>query len=409
MKKLILFTLVPLLLTSKEKKHEISWKSNFLFESNSLDKNFLNKMIYGGYITSDIKSRWINAGEGKNIIHAEISNGISYTYYSNKQTIGFSFSDINTLNASFSDDLLRLALNGNSNYQDENLSLSNSNIRSDKFQQYKIIYGKTINNVGITGGISYLAGNYHISYIIDKGSVYTAANGAYLDIEYSINSFITDTAKFTELANNGNGVAMDLSTDFSIQKYDISLSISDLGFIIWNKSSITMANDSTFIFEGIEVEDIFSFNDSILETNNIQNNILRSNKTSFKSYVPATVHLSLSGKTKYRYLKSYTTGIVAKWQPYMDNKPLSFSKIHQGFTESNFSPLYYIQSIINIKNYNITPSICHGGYSNNTNVGLALSRGKKNKIIIGTNHLENIFNGDKANAISLYLNLKLQF
>lgn len=170
-----------------------------------------------------------------------------------------------------------------------------------------------------------------------------------------------------------------------------------------------MANDSTFIFEGVEVEDIFSFNDSILEANNIQNNILRSNMKTFKSYVPATVHLSLSTQTKYRYLKSYSTGIITKWQPYMDNKTLSLSKIHQGFTESNFSPLYYVQSIINIKNYNITPSICHGGYSNNTNIGLALSRGKENKIIIGTNHLEDIFNGNKANAINLFLNLKIQF
>ena len=48
MKKIILLLFLPFVLIAQEKKHEITWKSNFQFESNGLNKNFLNSMLYGG-------------------------------------------------------------------------------------------------------------------------------------------------------------------------------------------------------------------------------------------------------------------------------------------------------------------------------------------------------------------------
>ena len=178
---------------------------------------------------------------------------------------------------------------------------------------------------------------------------------------------------------------------------------------MWNPSSINLATDSNFNFQGIEVEDIFSFNDSVLEANNIKDDVLRTNNTSFKSYIPATVHVAVSGKTEHKYFKTYTAGIIAKWQPYMDNTLLSFSKINQGFRESNYKPLYYIHSVFNTRYYDVLPSLSYGGYSENTQIGLAISKGKKNKFIIGTHHLEDVFNGDKAEAVSLYFNIQIKF
>ena len=38
---------IPFALIAQESKHEITWNSNFLFESNGLNKNFLNHILYG--------------------------------------------------------------------------------------------------------------------------------------------------------------------------------------------------------------------------------------------------------------------------------------------------------------------------------------------------------------------------
>ena len=409
MNKLILLLAFPIILIAQEKKHEISWQSNYLFESNGLNKNFINSMLYGGHITSKMKSKWIDSGDKNNIINSEIRNGLSYNYNFNKQSIMFSFTDVNIVNTSFTDDLLRLSFEGNFNNQNKTLDFSNSNIRADRFQQYKIRYGSVINSININAGISYLAGNHHISYIIEQGSIHTGPFGTYLDVKYNMNAFVTDTSDFSFFKENGNGLAIDFSSDFRIQEYDIHLSIKDLGYIIWKTSSITLATDSTFNFEGVEVEDIFNFNDSVLEANNITEDIINTNNASFKSYIPANINLSVSGKTEYKYLKNYTVGVLAKWQPYSDNTPISFAKIIQGFKESNFSPLYYLQSIFNAKYYDVITNISNGGYSNDNNIGLALSKGKKNKLTIGTHHLEDIFAGNNAKALSLYFNIQIQF
>ena len=200
-----------------------------------------------------------------------------------------------------------------------------------------------------------------------------------------------------------------MSTDFSIEKYDIHISITDLGFIMWNPSSITLATDSSFNFQGVEVEDILSFNDSILEANNINDDIIRTQTSSFKSYIPATINLSLSGETQNVYFKKYTIGITAKWQPFLDDMSLSIDKIIQGLKQSNYSPLYYLKSTVPGKYFTLLTSISHGGYTEDTNIGLAISRGNKNKFILGTQHLENLINKSNATSFSLYLNMIIQF
>jgi len=411
MRILLIICCTPLFLSAQtdEIKHSIEWNTDLLFESSSLDKSFLNTMLYGGHITDSIKTNWINTGGNNNVLYSEISNGLRYTLERNNNTFGFSFADRNILSASFSGDLLRLGFEGNFHHQEKTLNFGGTSIRADRFQQYTFTYGINIKKVKVSTSLSYLVGNHHLSYIIEKGSLYTAPFGTSLDIAYDMSAFATDTASFNPFENNGNGLSFGLSTEFQFKEHTIQLSFSDLGFIMWNSNSIILANDSNFNFSGIEVENIFSFNDSILEENNIDNDVLRTNNESFKSYIPATFHFRFNGYGDYKYLKKYTIGIQGKWHPYLDNTPLSFSKIGQGFKESNFKTLYYLQSVFNTKYFDVIPTLSHGGYSADTNLGLALSSGKKHNFTLGTHHLEDVINKKKAKAVSVYFNIKLQF
>jgi hypothetical protein len=411
MRTLLIIYCTPLFLLAQtdEIKHNIEWNTNLLFESSSLDKSFLNTMLYGVQITDRIKTNWINTGDNNNVLYSEISNGMSYAFERNNKIFGFRFADRNILNANFSNDLLRLSFEGNFHHQGKTLDFGGASLRADRFQQYTISYGISIKQVKVNTSVSYLSGNHHLSCIIERGSLYTAPGGNSLDIDYNISAFVTDTATLSPFEHNGNGLALGLTTEFQFKEYTIHLSFSDLGFIMWNPNSITLANDSNFNFSGIEVLDIFSFNDSILEENNIIDEVLRTNNASFKSYIPAKFHFRISGYSDYKYLKIYTLGIQGKWQPYLDNTPLSFKKIGQGFKESNFIPLYYLQSVYSAKYFDVKPTLSYGGYSSNTNIGLALSKGGKNNFTIGTHHLEDIFKISKAQAVSIYFNIKLQF
>ena len=51
MKKFVLFFLfIPFLNHAQENNHEVNWHSNFIFEANSLNKQFLDALLYGAYI-----------------------------------------------------------------------------------------------------------------------------------------------------------------------------------------------------------------------------------------------------------------------------------------------------------------------------------------------------------------------
>ena len=398
-----------LLAQSEKSKHSIAWNTNLLFESSSLDISFLNTLLYGGNITDSIKAKWINAGDNNNVLYSEISNGMSYTYERNNKTIGFSFADRNILDAVFSDDLLRLGFEGNFHHQDKTLDFGGTSIRIDRFQQYTISYETRIKQVKVSTSVSYLSGNHHLSYIIEKGSLYTASFGTSLNIAYDMNAFISDTASLNPFKNNGKGLALGLSTEYQFKGHTIHLSFSDLGFIMWDPTSITLATDSNFSYSAIEIEDIFSFNDSLLEINNMNDDLFNTNNAVFKSYIPAAFHFKFSGYVNYKYFNNYTLGVQKKWQPYLDNTALSFKKIGQGFKESNFKTLYYMQSVINAKYCDVIPTLSYGGYSSDTNLGLALSKKTKHNFTIGTHHLKDLFKSSSANAVSIYFNIKLQF
>ena len=408
---LIILLIVPHILLAQNKlnKHSIEWNTNLIFESSSLDKSFLNTMLYGGYITDSIKTNWINTGGNNNVLYSEITNGLSYSLERNNNTFGFSFKDRNILNASFTDDLLRLAFEGNFYYEDKTLDFGATSIRADRFQQYTLFYATSFKQVKVSTSVSYLSGNHHLSYIIEKGSLYTAPYGTSLDIAYDINAFVSDTASLNLFENNGNGLSIGLSTEFQFKEHTIHLSFSDLGFIMWDPTSITLAADSNFAFSGIEIDDFYSFNDSLIDVDDSTEDFPSSQKGKFKSYIPATFHFKVSGNSDYKYLKNYTFGIQGKWQPYLDNTPLSIEKIEQGFKDSNFKTLYYMHSVFSTKYCDVIPTLSYGGYSSDTNFGFALSKGKKHNFTIGTHHFEDVLKSNSAKAVSVYFNIKFQF
>ena len=200
MRKIIIIFYIPLVLFAQEDSHQIAWKSTFFVESNSLERSFLQKMLYGGYINNELKNKWINASKEKNIMHAEISNVLSYNYNFKKQGITLSIADRNLITTNFTNDVSRIIFEGNYNYQQDTLFFNNINIHADRFQQYKLKYSMGSEKLNINTGLSYIAGNHKITYIIEEGSLYTSEFGSNLNINYDMIAFVTDTSNFSLFA-----------------------------------------------------------------------------------------------------------------------------------------------------------------------------------------------------------------
>ncbi|MEE2931280.1 MAG: DUF5723 family protein [Bacteroidota bacterium] len=391
--------------------YTIELNSKFDFKSNSLGMNFFSDFLYGGHITNKEKDKWLSNISENNIINFEVINSIKLTHNKNKNSFILEISDKNIANLSFTDDILGLILKGNYYYEDDTLKFDNTSLKANRFQQIKFGYSRDIKSISIGTAISFLHGNHHYSYMLQKGHLYTGASGSLLDLNYDMQAFATDTSNLSFFLNNGYGFAFDINVKFKHDNWLVNIYLTDLGFIKWKKSSIIYSTDSNFVFNGIEVEDFINFNDSIIENEveTFKNNLTKTENRQFKSYIPANFGISFYSKITNHIVKDITTGFNFRWQPYMDNLILSGEKITQGIKESNYFPYFYFTTTCDAKYIDIISQIAYGGFTENINLGLAMKIFKKNPIIIGTNHLETVFNYENNESVNIYLQMQRNF
>ena len=78
------------LVLPKIKQNTIGFSSYISIESDDLNTNFLNTMLYGGFITNSMKDNWINTGDEENRLNAEIVNGFNYNFRNQNKQLFFS-------------------------------------------------------------------------------------------------------------------------------------------------------------------------------------------------------------------------------------------------------------------------------------------------------------------------------
>jgi len=390
-----------------EHQHVFELNSNIEVESNNLNRSFYDKMLFeGGFIDDNLKEEWIGSlDKQNNILYGNFKNEFLYTYKRKKRIYNLSVSDNNIINGAFSQDLFKLIFQGNLDYINQELNFDNTNLRIDRYQKYSLGYGIMSKFMEGYFSLSFLKGNHHVSWFIEKGSLFTNSYGNSLDIEYNMDIFSTDTANISAFNNNGNGLSISMNTSFNILNKKINLYVNDLGFIMWNTKSITSSVDSSFKFNGIEIDNLLDISDTSIDGNTIIDDHILTQNSSFKSYIPADIGFYVEGKSNYKFLPKYIIGFNVRWQPFMDNLLLSYDKIKQGIDESNYSPLYYVSSIIERDKFNLKPSLSYGGYTDDYNLGLEISMERKVHLILGTKHLEDIFANDKANSMSIYFRI----
>ena len=393
----------------KVKQNTIYFNSYISIESNNLNTNFLNSMLYGGFITNEMKDNWINSGDEKNRINSEFTNYLKYEFLNkDSNSFYFQFSDVNYFNCNFKDDLLKLSFYGNYDYQGDTLDFSETSIRIDRYQQYKIGYNFNLfkNNIhwNINTALSYLNGNHHMQLNIDDGSLYTSQIGTSLDLNYNIKNMMTDTSNFSPFIGNGNGIAMDFLLKITKETDIWEMSIRDLGYIKWKKNSIINNTDNNFTFTGVEIQDFNNlpdFNDSILDISFSQQT------KSFRSFIPARVTLSYKRILNHLFIKNICIGTHSRWQPYYVTGGINSDLINRGFIESGYINSLNINTLIDAKYLYSTVGINRGGFTDKTNLHFNI-RDKKGIYTIGSYHLNELFKQDKSSA-SVYFSLTQRF
>lgn len=284
-----------------------SWAQNFLsFESNmNICNNFLSQKLYNditsiGFMDDDFKNNISENLNSKNLFETNLD--FKSTISLNKYSINIESK--NNITGKISEDLINLALFGNSKYLGENLTFNNDYILINRYSKIGIthILSKTKDQI-ITISPSILLGHQFLEYNIEKGEMLTSLNGDFIDYTFKGETHFSSINEFNKFNVNGIGFGADIDYKKVIKQNELYIKIEDIGVINWIENNENYTVDTICHFQGIIIDDIFNFNDSILQNSidNLNSNYDQ-NENQYSLRLPVKINAILTKNLKNKNL-----------------------------------------------------------------------------------------------------------
>ena len=301
---------------------------------------------------------------------------------------------------SYSKDIFDLMFYGNKMFLGETVELKSSGNRL-KYEQFQIGAFKAFTSdkktITVGAGVSFVKGTNGFSFNLNEGTtLYMEDNAEYIDLALDGSYNITDQTKIGLGSLNGIGVSSDFFVVVDYENGDnASLKISDLGVISWNNLSATYTSDDEFHFEGIAIENLLTFNDSLMpeisKSSIVSETSITEVNQSFKSNLP--VRIQVKGTKVLADKKIYTTIGIR----------------HQ--LNSNYTPYYYLKGKFKMsEKFMAGLKLAYGGYGKfNTGIELSTVIIKQTLIVLGSSNIDALIAPSSFNGQSYYLSLQKMF
>ncbi|MBW6482711.1 MAG: hypothetical protein K0B10_06585 [Vicingaceae bacterium] len=383
----------------------ISSEMYYNYGSNVMSSEMLNKFIFGGKIDKTIKNDAYNNLSNNNRLGGDLEYhlnvAIPFDTLAGKTNVSLilGLSQKEHADSKFSSDLFRFTFDGNKQFAGKIINIGNTDFSYFKYQQVNIgfiSHKKKQGKMETEGAIvSFIKAQENLEIDLNKGTLFTEEYGREIDLTLDYTFYRSDTNHTGIGAFNGYGVSTEYFKQLYLKNGDkIYLNLKDVGFVYWNKKSINYQTYGSYHFEGIEVDNIFDLNDSILNT--ISKDSLIENIGSAKQKQGETKLLPTS------FTIDYTKYINEKWQ-------FNGGIYYKIF--ANYFPLFYTNT-----SYFVTPNfitrvhLSYGGYGK-LNLGLALAYQLKNSytLFVGSNNIDAFISPSTSFANSGFVGIKAQF
>jgi hypothetical protein len=271
--------------------------------SNAIKNDMVNKLIWGGYISNDIKDASEKKLKANNNLGINLNYGTSAFIKGNKNfDFLIVFKNQEVLNASFNADFYRLMFYGNKRFLGETANLSHISVNALRFQEAKfgaiIHHVDSIAKIGIS--VSFLKGEQLFYLKTGKEtSMFTSNDASLIQLNSNFNLAISDTNNRNLFGFNGIGANADIffETPYKSKigkKSVLVVNANNIGFIHWRKNSVQYSSDSIVTFQGYKINNILDLKDSTLNKINqdtILQNIVSGRKENFNINIPTNLVL----------------------------------------------------------------------------------------------------------------------
>jgi hypothetical protein len=315
-----------------EKHYKTGFNGFYNINSTAFTNQFYNYFVQGGYIENETKSKIENRLSGKNYLGADLNAGIYFSVRrqdSLKSNLVFfgGIRDVEHLDFSFNDDLFKLAMYGNTRYKGDTANFGSLRGQLLRYQKIEAGFFTPDKKLGIA--LAYLKGEQFWKADIPTALLYTSADASNISLNVAGNWQQSDTTNKKLLAFNGHGASLSVFYKHTFKEDEsrfINVELNDLGFILWNNQSISRSFDTTYAFEGIVVNNLFSLSDtSFGEVNqdSIINRFSNSNKKAVTSFIPLSFHIAYYHKLneKFSLVNGAIYKIAAQHIPYLYLQP----------------------------------------------------------------------------------------
>jgi len=372
----------------KEKAHEyFHFQTENYFGSTQLPMDFTNTLIKGGHITTEMKDNASNRLNKLNRIGGEYIGQFSYYRLPDLcGKFGYYISGITqrSAGAQYTDDLFTTVFYGNHSFINDTINLTQTGMHNRLYNsiQFGLIREQ------FKFGISYISIQNEMNGLIQNGGIYTSPNATQLNA-YSDGQLISSNGSNKYFQQSGWGFAFNFEFTNKINVLDsnsnarIVAGLNGVGLQFLGANSSTYLIDTNYFFQGIEIQSISDFSQSVLPSNLAD------------SLSPEQVNKARIGALPFELYIHKTGGKL-------------HSKIHSLYgiryrSQSNYSTLIYLGAEYHINNNWTAGSILsYGGYSK-LQLGTHL-RVQKEKFIIGIN-TNNLIGWFSKNGNGIGINL----
>lgn len=259
-----------------------------------------------GFLNNEFKEQFINDLQTDNTIFLFQEYGLKY-----RNVNGWSVGLKNNIlgKVQFPKELVQLGLYGNGQLLGQDLSLSSTSAEIVHFT--KLFYDLEI-NPNFSTSIALVVGHQYANLNIKKGLFSTADFATSIDYDLELEAQFSDTSDIQIFSLNGIGFAFGADYKKEIENGEFSIAISNLGIVRWNNKTSNFSLNSQYSFDGIEINDINDFNDTLItnELDQIEEDLQGSTIQNYYHYrLPFRLNAHLSQNLNYKIVNEVTFGV----------------------------------------------------------------------------------------------------